>query len=344
MKKGLIIISIVMSLFMLSNCDGSLTKSKKEKSDATSYVLCEGNFTKSEASLWQYDNEEVTGPVYWNANTNPLGDVGQSLCYSDEKLFIVVNNSHTIEVLDTETNENIATIVLPFAGPRFFTTNKNIGYVSCWNLNGIVSIDLDNFTILDTIFVGALPEDIIIKDDILYTSIPMNSAWGSENKVYAYDLSMATPIAIDTFEVISGPGKMILEDDELWVASTYYDAAWQTYAGMSKININTKNVTTKDFGVTFSFGKDIIDFDNSIYRSFNNSLVKINNDLSFDESNIIGTLPGKVYSVATDNDKIYCGITDYVAPDTVFVMDSEGEILETLKVGAIPTAITFIKD
>jgi hypothetical protein len=185
---------------------------------------------------------------------------------------------------------------------------------------------------------------MIVKNDILYTSITMNSYWGSENKVYAYDLSIDEPTAIDTFEVVSGPGKMLLDGNDLYVASTYYDDAWQTYAGMSKINIHTKQVITKDYGINFNFSKDIINLDNTIYRTYKNGLVQINNDLSFDESNILGLLSGNIYSASTNNNKIYCGITDYVAPDTVFVIDDEGVLLETLEVGAIPTAISFVKD
>ncbi|MFP4547917.1 MAG: YncE family protein [Fidelibacterota bacterium] len=341
MLRGKLFILLMMGVLFLSRCTDSPTGSKDKESQGV-YILCEGNFGAPNASLWQFDGEEVYGPIYWDAESNPLGDTGQSLFYWQDKLFIIVNASHSIEVLDTESNEKLASIALPGASPRFMDARNGVGYVTGWNSHGIITIDLKNHEILDTLAVGALAEDIIIDNDMLYTSITMNNFWQSENKVLAYDLSMNNPVAVDTFDVVPGPGQMILKDNELWVASTYYDDAWQTYGGMSKINLSAKSVMTKDYGVTFHFSKDIVEYENQIYRTYKNGLVLINDDLSYDEERMLATVSQKVYSATGKDDVIYYGTTDYQAPDTVYVM-KDNFIIDEIKVGALPTTVGFVE-
>ncbi len=306
------------------------------------YILCEGNFGSSNASLWHYDGSETDGPVYWNLGDNPLGDVGQSLTYYENNLFVVVNNSHKIDVLNSKTQDLVTTIELPSASPRYLKINNNRGYLSCWNLAAILVLDMQDYEILDTLEVGALPEDIVINNDILYTSINMDMSWNSETAVYAYDLTAEIPALVDSFEVVAGPGKMILKDQELFVASTYYDDAWNTYAGMSKINLETGTVETSDYGVSFNFSDDLVAFNNRVYRAYRNGMVKINDDCSYDAENIVGSLGSAVYAMEANNGQLYLGHTDYTAPDTVVVFDSEMAIVDELKVGALPTDLSFI--
>ena len=326
MKRMLLIMIIAVSALMANDF----------------FVLCEGNFGSSNASLWEYDGNEMQGPVLWNLESNLLGDVGQSLCFHENKLFVVVNNSHRLEVIDTKTDEKIASIDLPFSSPRYFAVNGLKGYLSCWGVGGILVIDLNSYTVTDTISVGALPEDIIINNEILYTSINMNSMWQSEDNVYAYDLTGDVPTLVDTFEVVAGPGKMTLKGDELYIASTYYDASWSTYAGMSKINLLTKEVTSVDYGVNFSFSGDLVEFNNEIYRAYLNGMVKISSDCNYDDSEVFGNLDGNVYSIDINDGKVYMAYTDYMAPDTVVVLDNEANVLNTFQVGAIPGAFAFI--
>lgn len=327
MKKMLLVLILAISTLMANDF----------------YVLCEGNYGSANASLWQYTGSEMTGPVLWDTDSNPLGDVGQSLYINNNKLFIVMNNSHKVEVVNTENNESIATIDLSYSSPRYFAVNGSKGYLSSWGIGGIFVIDLNTYTVIDTITVGALPEDIIIKDDMLYTSITMNSMWSSENKVYTYDLSGDTPALVDTFEVVTGPGRMQLNGDDLYVASTYYDASWNTYAGMSKINLSTKTVTIVDYGINFSFSSDLILYQDEIYRAYLNGMVKIDSDCNYDASQIISPLTGSVYTLNTYDDKIYMGYTDYMAPDTVVIMNSDGSLENIFQVGAIPSDFAFVE-
>ena len=117
--------------------------------DLTTYVLCEGNFGNANSSLWSFNNlpeEEINGPIHWDENSNPLGDVGQSMTINDDKLYIVMNNSHSIEVMNLSSGfaSYDTTLNLANASPRYMTVKNNYGYLSCWNLNGILVIKLNS--------------------------------------------------------------------------------------------------------------------------------------------------------------------------------------------------------
>ncbi|MCK4296551.1 MAG: hypothetical protein KAX28_07870, partial [Candidatus Marinimicrobia bacterium] len=213
------------------------------------FILCEGNMTQSNASLWMLNEDlnQITGPIHWDPNANPLGDVGQSMTIYNNKLFIIMNNSNTVEIMDLSNGVSYeSTISLPYAGPREMEVVDGKGYLSCWYLNAILVTDLSTNTILDTISVNGLPEDLVYYDNRLYTSINMNSDWSSGNRILSFDISGDKAVVIDTFEVISGPGQILAHNGNLFVVSTYYDTLWNIYSGTSRIDLSDGSVTKKD--------------------------------------------------------------------------------------------------
>ncbi|MBL7136912.1 MAG: T9SS type A sorting domain-containing protein [Candidatus Marinimicrobia bacterium] len=307
------------------------------------FILCEGNMTQSNASLWMLNEDlnQITGPIHWDPNANPLGDVGQSMTIYNNKLFIIMNNSNTVEIMDLSNEVSYeSTISLPYAGPREMEVVNGKGYLSCWHLNAILVIDLSTNTFLDTISVNGLPEDLIYYDNRLYTSINMNPDWSSGNRILSFDISGDKAVVIDTFEVISGPGQILSHDGNLFVVSTYYDTLWNIYSGTSRIDLSDGSVTKKDYGVTFNFGIDITLYHGLVYRTYNGGIAPLTDSLTVDITGQIGDLPN-VYSMATYKDYIYFGLSDYMAPDDVVILDSLGNLIGQFQVGAIPGSFAF---
>lgn len=309
------------------------------------FILCEGNMTQSNASLWMLNDsfDQMEGPVYWNPITNPLGDVGQSMKIYNDKLYIVVNNSHTIEVMDLSDSISYeATISVPGASPREMEVVDGVGYLTCWYLHGILIIDLATGTLLDTLVLSDVgqPEDIIYNDGKLYTSIKQNSDWSAGHQVFEISLSGTEPVITDTFEVINGPGQMLINDGFLYVASTYFDASYNAYVGMSRIDLLTGNVIKKDYGQTFIYDSDLTLYNSKVYFTYSTGIVSLTDSLTIEESGLIGDLSG-IYSMATYKDYIYFGLSDYMAPDDVVILDSLGNSIGQFKVGAIPGSFAF---
>jgi hypothetical protein len=339
MKTHLIIISLSI---VLSSCQlferepetGSLAEDNL-------FVLCEGTFGAADASLWRIDlkADTVTGPLYQNLTGRPLGDIGQSLFLDKDHLFIVNNNSHTIEVLTLGDQINYeATVDLSSAGPREMTAIGSIGYVTCWNLGAVLAVDLDQYQVTDTIPVGGLPEDILVAGDFLYTSIVMNSDWSAADRVLKID--PATGTVVDTFIVVPGPGQMLILQDQLYVAGIYYTANWEMQAGTSRIDLITGETTTNDYGATTKYGPDLALIDDQVYRLYDGGFAPLHTDLSIDAPGKIGNLNG-VYSGAVFQDYLIFGTTDYAAPDEVIVLDRQGNEVTRYEVGIYPGSFAF---
>ena len=58
---------------------------------SNTFILCEGNFNTPNSTLWMLNEEldQITGPIYWDPNVNPLGDTGQSMTIYNNKLYII---------------------------------------------------------------------------------------------------------------------------------------------------------------------------------------------------------------------------------------------------------------
>jgi len=347
MKKLLNLI-LFSTLLIFTGCEINEDNDQKELSGDL-YILCEGNFGSENASLWSADlnNDiaEINPNIYEELTGNNLGDVANAMYINDNLLYIINNNSHTIEVLKFGEDDILsleASVDIAYSSPRFMAFKNNKGFITTW-YNGILVLDLNSNSITDTISIAGMPEDIIIHESDIYVSVSMNSDWTANNEVLKIDITDLNSISIDTYNGIPGPGKMELIDGNLYVACTYYDVYWSANYGMNKIDLSTGNMITYDYGTSFSFGSDIVSIDNQMYRSTSNGVIAINADLTVNENNIINGFSG-VYSVSVNGENIFFGTTDYIAPDTVYVTDLTGNIEQIFEVGALPTDFSVFSD
>jgi len=335
--KDQIKLLLSFSLIIFVGCEPE--DEETEIADGNLFILCEGNFGYSNASLWSLDLEddlsEPQSNIYETLTGNALGDVAQSMYEHEDRLFIVNNNSHTVEVLDLDDDAVTfhSTIDVNGSIPRYMGFNGTNAYVTTW-YNGILVIDLDNMTIYDTIEVNGMLEDIIISDQNAFVSISMNSDWSTNDEVVKIDLNSGS--VTDTINVVSGPGRMLLNEDELYVASTYYGADWSANHGMSKINTSSGNIDMSDHGSSYSFGSDIVMINGQLFRSTSSGMLGINSDLSVNETVGVADYDG-VYSLKVVNDHIMVGTSDYVAPDTVYITDTDHQLIRYIIVGTLPT-------
>ncbi len=332
----------LISLF--TACEQDDTDNGIELGDVNVFVLCEGNFGSGNASLWRFDLETLAaeGPIYANLTGNALGDVGQSLTLYNDKLYIINNNSHTIEILELGDEITYAgTLALPNSSPREMTVLDGIGYVSCWQAYGIIAIDLSTNALIDTIDCGGMPEDIVACDDILFVALNMNADWTSADQVLQID-----PVSgeiTQSYTVVPGPGQIRLLDEKLYVASTYYDASWNTCVGISAIDLSAGTVASNDFGRSQGFIADLVLIGDSIYFVTSAGATLLNGNLSLADDSILG-VSSAVYSAGSYEQYSFFGSTDYTAPDTVAVFDGAGQQLGEVVVGALPgDFVTYVK-
>ena len=333
LRKSMLTISILLTLSLSSLHAGKY------------YVLCEGNFGQANASLWSIDEslETIAGPLIWNASSNPLGDVGQSLTLYDHSLYIILNGSHEVRVIDLESSEtHFADIEIPDSSPRYLAVHdeSGLGYISSWGMGGLLVVDLETNTVIDTFSLGFLPEQILIIEDEMFVSVPLRSDWSTANKVLRIDLSGNALEVTHSYDVIDGPGAMALIEDQLYVTSVYYNDAWESFTGTSRINLTDHTVVSMDHGYYANYTAGINTIDGVAYRTFGNSIVPINEDLTLNSDASIGNISG-IYSHSIGNNHILIGSSDFVAPDLVSILSLNGEALGSFNVGALPSQIVY---
>jgi len=139
------------------------------------YVVNEGNFGKGNASLSFYDpaTGTVIPDVYKPANGKPLGDTANDVVVRDDKVWVVVNNSQVIEVLDAHTNKSIGRILFPDGGSPYSLTmdaNGTYGYVPLLWGNALARVHLASMTVDKVVEVGGNPTDCALAKGKVYVN------------------------------------------------------------------------------------------------------------------------------------------------------------------------------
>lgn len=161
------------------------------------YVLNEGNMGANKCTLDYFDYK--TGMYHRNiyADCNPdvpleLGDTGNDIAVYKGRLYIVVNGSNKVEVLDATSARRIGQVNIN--SPRYVAFNGNDVYVSSYvggeNGNGsIVKFDATTLAIKGSCPVGLQPEEMVVTDGKLYVVNSTDNAGTYDNTISVIDLA-----------------------------------------------------------------------------------------------------------------------------------------------------------
>lgn len=222
-KQIIYIVLIGLSAVLCNGCDDMhdrpLTSTggvMGEESTAEMYILSEGLFNQNNSTLARHSfTSNTTTPNYFEAlNKRGLGDTANDMALYEDRLYIVVNVSSQIEVIDWKTGLSITHIsVLQENGssrqPRSIAFGGEKAYVCCFD-GSVVRIDLNTLVIDATLQVGRNPDGICVQNGKLYVS---NSGGldtdgiGPDNTVSVIDIATFSKIK----EVVVGynPGKIV---------------------------------------------------------------------------------------------------------------------------------------
>ena len=196
------------------------------------FLLNEGNFRGGNGSLsfFSYDSTKIYNNLFYNANGRPLGDVPNSLTLTEDKLYIVVNNSGKIEVVDNLSLQSRATIT-GLISPRNMTIiNDKKAYVSSIYSDSIAIINLPGNSISGYINIRRSSEDILVARNKAYIS-----NWLGGKEIMVVDI--INDRLIDSIQVGSEPESMVLDYyGNLWVLC---NGGWQREKNAEIDVINT---------------------------------------------------------------------------------------------------------
>ena len=127
------------------------------------WVLNEGNFQGGNCALGVYDldSEVYSDKVFQTINNRQLGDVLQSATAIDGEVFLVVNNSGKIEVVNEETFESTGTIS-GLTSPRFILPiSASEALVSDLFSDSLAVIDPATKKVTDYINISSSSEEMV---------------------------------------------------------------------------------------------------------------------------------------------------------------------------------------
>lgn len=304
-------------------------------------IGCEGNFGWGNASLSLYNIEKKTivNNLFSTQNNLPLGDVLQSTSLFNGDLYVVVNNSNKIEVLDTANFISKGTIN-GLTSPRYFLGISNTkAYVSDLYANAITVVNPSTFQVTGSIPVTAWTEQMVLHNQKAYVAQQGN------NQVLIIDV--LTNSIIDSVTVGREPNSLVLDVfDNLWVLCS---------GGINEVTPKLVQINTATNSVmnSFSFGSISesptslkIDTSGTELLYLNNGLYKHHisaSSLSTSPFISAGNTIFYGFGISPYNNEVYLAdAIDYVQAGSVSRYDYAGTLITTFTVGIIPQDFTFL--
>lgn len=138
-------------------------------------VLNEGLFQHNNSSISQVTSstETANNQFFDNQAGRPLGDTGNDMKKYGGKIYVVVNVSSTLEILDASTGKSLKQISMLDNGqakqPRFIDFKDDKAFISCFD--GYVDVlDTASLSIVQRIKVGSNPDHLRVVGNKLYVS------------------------------------------------------------------------------------------------------------------------------------------------------------------------------
>lgn len=242
MRKYLLGLAVLMmGTAVMTSCssdDDDAPKTQTVTYSTGAYIVNSGNmYNNIESSLTaiDYASSTATQNVFKAANGRSLGNTANDGLIYGSKMYIVVDQSNTIEVLDKNTKKSVKQInttelmgaaegneprhIIAKGGCIFFTTYG--GYVA--------QVDTINFALKAKYQVGSYPEGLAFVDDASKIYVANSNYAKGGGTISAIDLLKGT-VDTKTVEGINNPTAVYAIGGEVYVIDQqYYDANYQAF-------------------------------------------------------------------------------------------------------------------
>ncbi len=335
------------------------------------YLVNEGNMGSNKCTLDYYDY--MTGLYTRNfyAERNPnvvkeLGDVGNDIGIYGSKLYVVVNCSHKVEILDSRSGVRLGQVDIPNC--RYVRFHRGKAYVSSYvgpvlidpsaPKGAVYEVDTLDFKVTRKVTVGYQPEEMEIVDDYMYVA----NSGGYRAPHYDNTVSVIQMIDFKQVQQIPvGINLHRLKKDrygKLWVTSRgdYQSVPLRLYVMQKKRGFN-QMIVTDTIPIACS---DMAFFGDYMYyyaTEWNN----------FSATNIIsyGIIDVRTKEIVSDNfitdgtereitipygiavhpetgDIFVTDAKNYVSSGTLYCFSPDGRKKWSVRTGDIPAHITFL--
>lgn len=310
-------------------------------------VINEGLFQQNNSTLsWiDFSTENINNSVFEQKTNRQLGDTGNDIGRYGGKIYVVVNVSSTIEVLDAKSGSPIKQINMTANGvpkqPRFIEFINGKGFVSCFD--GYVDvIDTINLEVIQRIPVGSNPDGIHLINNKLYVA----NSGGLNYPNVDSTLSVIDPFSMtesDRIVVGKNPQRVISDaDGDLYVI---------TQTGLNTLNSQLVKVNHQTLSIDNIYPWQV----NRMERMNNHLILYISSSGSssiqlfdtqtgtivnqnFIDASLFTTFYGAQYDASRN--QIYCfDAMGYVNSGYIRVFSSGGTHLKNHQIGLNPSKL-----
>ena len=336
------------------------------------YLVNEGNMGSNKCTLDYFDYFTGLYARNFYAERNPnvikeLGDVGNDIGIYGSKLYVVVNCSHKVEVLDSRTGTRLGQVDIPNC--RYVRFYRGKAYVSSYvgpvlidpdaPKGAVYEVDTTSLKVTRKVSVGYQPEEMEIVDDYMYVA----NSGGYRVPNYDNTVSVIQMVGFKQVQQIPvGINLHRLKKDrynKLWVTSRgdYQSRPSRMYVLDKRRGYNQMIVTdTLPFGVSnMVIRGDTLYFYSTEWNNYTQSNTitygivdvrtkqLVSNNFITDGTEKEITIPYGIAVHPETGDILVTDAKNYVSSGTLYCFDRLGRKKWSVRTGDIPAHITFLK-
>ena len=355
------------AIFTMTSCDtqNDIEEAPNPVISTGLFVLNSGSMDSNNSTLNYFDfsTQFVTSDVFNAKNNRGLGDTGQDMIQYGSKIYISVNNSSIIEVIDAKTAVSLKQIPMldivsgSKSYPRYFAVANGKVYVTLWDKTlgkvgkgNVALLDTTTLTVTKITAVGSYPEGCAIVNNKLYVANSGGLNPVSDSTLSIVDLTSFTEIK----KVKVGLNPTSVKADNY---GELYIITMGDYISIKpllvKFNCNTEKITelpnVKATLMTIAGDKAYMYYNDYVnYVAQNNqqfNVYDVKNDpattTSFISANLITTNTSSI-DVDPNTNLIYISETDYKNNGTMHCFNSAGVEQYKFTTGLNPQKVIFI--
>lgn len=335
------------------------------------YLVNEGNMGSNKCTLDFYDYYTGLYSRNFYSERNPtvikeLGDVGNDIGIYGSKLYVVVNCSHKVEVMDAHSGIRLGQIDIPNC--RYVRFHRGKAYVSSYvgpvlidpdaPKGAVYEIDTTSMSVTRKVSVGYQPEEMEIIDDYMYVAnsggyrVPNYDNTVSVIQMIDFKQVRQIPVAINLHRVKKDRYK------QLWVSSRgNYRGIHSCLCVLSQDNpynkmecIDTIPVAVSNMAIRgdslYYYATEWDEYAGANTISYGIINVKtrqvVSDNFITDGSERDITIPYGIAIHPVTGDIFVTDAKNYVSSGTLYCFDRNGRKKWSVRTGDIPAHIVFL--
>ena len=352
-----IALTLITALSACHKDKNNPTPDKPTAQRAGVYILNQGGFNDNGSlTYYDYTTQTLTADIFKQANGRSLGVLPNDIKIYGSKMYITVDKSGVLEVVNPKTAKSIKKILMRTAAdtsvsrePRSIVFNKNKAFISEYD-GTIAVLDTATLTIDQYITVGRNPEQMAISNGKLYVANSGGLSFGNpDTTVSVIDLVTLTEIK----RITVAPSPISVGADAFGNVYVFSAGVFGvTPGGMAVINsatdqIRSQSATTGAYGTSIVTSGDFayflttttgLDANVSVFNVKTQTLT----DNHFITDGTVITLPYNLTYDGNTGELFVSDAKDYTSNGAFFAFDKDGKKEYSITTGINPGAFAFV--